>query len=396
MARPPKPRATPRKKNPTRVFSSPTPADDTLIVTTTHPVSPKQPFQPLPAPTGAAPYHLALADVLTHDQMQAIQDAGRLAFHIVGDTGGVKRPEAQQIVTDHMVSDFSAADGAAPPAFFYHLGDVVYFYGETDKYFDQFYEPYQLYNAPIFAIPGNHDGDLLPGGGGVASLAAFARNFCARTIDFTPEAEDVQRHAMTQPNVYWTLVAPFVTIIGLYTNVPEGGKLDNHQIAWFTNELQTAPPDKALLVAMHHPTYSLDPYHAGSQYMLDVLDTAVGKAGRVPDAIFAGHVHNYQRYTRAFNGRQMPFIVAGAGGYWHLHALVKQNGQELATPLAIPGSDVTLESHIADRHGYLLLEITPDTLTGRYYTVPRPQESWRAPAQLFDQFTLDLKAHKLS
>ncbi|KXV03543.1 hypothetical protein CR51_17160 [Caballeronia megalochromosomata] len=26
-------------------------------------------------------------------------------------------------------------------------------------YIEQFYEPYQYYNAPIFAVPGNHDGD---------------------------------------------------------------------------------------------------------------------------------------------------------------------------------------------------------------------------------------------
>ena len=41
---------------------------------------------------------------------------------------------------------------------------------------------------------------------------------------------------MIQPNVYWTLEATFATIIGLYTNVPEGGMLDQDQIDWLQKE----------------------------------------------------------------------------------------------------------------------------------------------------------------
>ena len=44
------------------------------------------------------------------------------------------------------------------PSFFYHLGDVVYNFGEAAYYYDQFYEPYRNYPAPILGIPGNHDG----------------------------------------------------------------------------------------------------------------------------------------------------------------------------------------------------------------------------------------------
>ena len=46
----------------------------------------------------------------------------------------------------------------AAPAFFFHLGDVIYNFGEADYYYDQFYEPFRAYDRPIFAIPGNHDG----------------------------------------------------------------------------------------------------------------------------------------------------------------------------------------------------------------------------------------------
>ena len=54
--------------------------------------------------------------------------------------------------------------------------------------------------------------------------------------------------------------------------------------------------------------------------MLDLLDNGFEKTGVIPDAIFTGHVHNYQRFTRTHStGKKVPYIVAGAGGYWHLH-----------------------------------------------------------------------------
>src|SRR2546428_11823717 len=64
-----------------------------------------QPFEPLPPPTGQAPYHLKLADVLGAPAVQAIQGAGGLTFHPIGDTGGVKNPEAQQNAALTMAKD---------------------------------------------------------------------------------------------------------------------------------------------------------------------------------------------------------------------------------------------------------------------------------------------------
>jgi hypothetical protein len=359
-----------------------------------HSTHPNQPFRPLPQPTAHSPYHLALDQVLPADHIAAIQASEHVVFHIVGDTGGIKAPQEQQIVSMHMESDCEVSDPATRPAFFYHLGDVVYYYGEASEYYPQFYEPYQHYPLPIFAIPGNHDGDIFDDS--VQSLAAFVTNFCASEPVITKDAGDVSRDAMTQPNVHWTLNAPFVTIIGLYTNVPEGGRLDDDQINWFESELSNAPTDKALLVAMHHPIYSADRYHSGSEYMGQILEGAMQKTGRMPDAVFAGHVHNYQRFTRSMNDREVPFIVAGAGGYWHLHYIGKDDqGNKLQTPYQLPEMGVSLDSYCDDRHGYMRLEVSAQTLKGEYFAVPRPQESWREPAHLFDSFTLDLKAHRL-
>lgn len=368
-------------------------ASTTFMLRKRHGIHPNQQFQPLPTPTGKAPYHLKLEDVLPADRMTAIQQANKLVFQTAGDTGGIQSGTAQAIVAQHMVSDLDTSSENDKPAFFYHLGDVVYYYGQKDQYYAQFYEPYQNYNAPIFAIPGNHDGAVLDGQ--VPSLSAFVDNFCASTSQVTPEAGDTIRHSMTQPNVYWTLETPFATIIGLYTNVPEGGMLDQDQIDWFQSEMKTAPEDKALIIAAHHPFYSGDKFHSGSAYLGDVLDQAMQDTKRVPDLVLSGHVHNYQRFTRdyAMNGRkfQIPYIVAGAGGYFHLHHEQTLNGNIVSPGHTFTNEQVTLEKYCDNRHGFLKLEVTRSEIRGTYLTVPRPQESWRDPAQPFDTFTLPVR-----
>src|SRR5579875_1285765 len=141
--------------DPTRRFGRSLPASARPIVQHQFEESARQAPQSLPTPTGAAPYHLSLQQVLPAATMQTIQSAGRLVFHIVGDVGGVKTPQDQEIVAMHMEQDLTAADANARPAFFYCLGDVVYYYGQASEYYAQFYEPYAHYTAPIFSIPGN-------------------------------------------------------------------------------------------------------------------------------------------------------------------------------------------------------------------------------------------------
>ena len=354
-----------------------------------------QRYEPLPPPTGPYPYHLPLESVLDSQAMNAIEQSGRLGFHCAGDTGGVRHGASQQIVAYWMGQDL-LAQGADTPTFFYHLGDVVYYNGQHADYFPQFYEPYEEYAAPIVAIPGNHDGDPLDASV-EPSLSAFVDLFCAETPHRPPEAQEVQRDTMTQPNPYWTLTSPLVTILGLYTNVPEGGRFDTDQIDWFHAELAAAPTDRALLVALHHPVYSADAHHGGSESMGRALDEAIAAAGRVPDAVLTAHVHNYQRFTRTIQERAVPYLVAGAGGYWHLHYMAKdENGHDLQVPWQTPDQDVLLDAYSDDRHGYLRLSVTATTLAGEYVTVPRSHESWRhGPVNVVDSFSLDLVTHAL-
>jgi calcineurin-like phosphoesterase family protein len=189
-------------------------------------------LQPVPAPNMAPP-RLDLTDVLPDAVLQPIVAANKIVFHSVGDTGAAKVNRSQTAATaiaheagvaDSMANDV-ATGGPDGPAFFFHLGDVVYNFGEGQYYYDQFYEPFRNYDRPIFAIPGNHDGSVfgdradLPQ---VPTLTAFLRNFCALTPARSPDAGALVRSTMTQPGVYFTLEAPFVSIIGLYTNVLEG------------------------------------------------------------------------------------------------------------------------------------------------------------------------------
>jgi hypothetical protein len=62
----------------------------------------------------------------------------KMVFHICGDTGGVKLPDAQQRVADAMEADARKNKANGEVAFFYHLGDVVYYNGLTDDYYPSF------------------------------------------------------------------------------------------------------------------------------------------------------------------------------------------------------------------------------------------------------------------
>ncbi len=91
-------------------------------------------------------------------------------------------------------------------------------------------------------------------------------------------------------------------------------------------QLGSAPIDKALIVAVHHPAYSLDNFTSGSVAIKDNLENAFNKSGRMADMVLSGHVHNYQRFTYEANGHQVPYIVAGAGGYPNLTCMERTSG----------------------------------------------------------------------
>ena len=316
-----------------------------------------------------------LSEVVSAADMQQITSQKLMTLHCIGDSGGVKRPEAQMLVAQGM--EQSLKNGGAKPAFCYHVGDVVYYNGEPVDYWAQYYEPYEHYPLPIVAIPGNHDGELLTRQS--TTLTGFHENFIAASGSYTHESRDSGRMAMSQPYFYWTLLTPYATFIGLYTNVIEHGRIDDAQRAWFHSEMKNAAKDKAVIVALHHPVYSFDDHHSGSPNMAQELQDAIAESRRVPNMVLTGHVHNYQRIEMQSGAIKIPFFVIGNGGYWNLH--------HVASPVGYsdPETGAKLLSATDKRHGYVTFEISQHVINGHFTTVPRPQESWSDPNAYNDQ-----------
>ena len=342
-------------------------------------------FEPIPAQYAQGrqpPFRMDLSEVLTADELKEITDAGSMAFHCLGDTGGVKDPEPQHLVERGLEQSLHSGNiapslrGAAmAPAFCYHLGDVVYYNGEVKEYFAQYYDPYEHYPLPILPIPGNHDGE--PVDASATTLEGFYRNFLApksATPTYTEESRDSGRPAMSLPFFYWTLTTPFATFIGLYSNVPEHGRIDDQQRAWFQSEMAAADPNKALIVAVHHPVFSFDDHHSGSPTMGKELEDAINTSKRVPNMVLSAHVHNYQRIELQVGGKSgghlIPFFVIGNGGYWNLHHMAAANGYR------DPETEARLVASLDSRHGFMTFEISDSVINGHFTTVPRPQESW--------------------
>jgi hypothetical protein len=300
--------------------------------------------------------------------VKKITGAGKIIFHALGDSGASnsgKYPNELR-VADQVTVDSASASEDDRAAFLFHLGDVVYNFGEAQYYYDQFYEPFRNYPAPIFAIPGNHDSFVVPGTkAGQTPLETFQRNFCSPQNVITPEAGSLHRTAMTQPGVYFTLEAPFVRIIGLFSNALEDPgvisnlnkkwpKVSNVQTDFLRAQLKQIKQEKyagAVLLATHHPPYSYSPpaksggtggNHGCSTVMLQQIDAICHEEGVYPHAFLSAHAHNYQRYTRIidFGGKEIDvaFIVSGDGGH-NVNTLVRsQKGKPAVEPH--PGADV--------------------------------------------------------
>lgn len=381
--------------------------------------------RPFPVIAGAAEPVLKLQDVFGSkgaDIVSQISKAGQIVFHAAGDTGNTKGPHDEELVADKMVADYDETDPREVPSFFLHLGDVVYSFGEAQYYYDQFYDPYRDYPAPIFAIAGNHDGMVSPLAT-TPSLQAFLQNFCTagQAPHRTPEAGGLARTAQIQPGVYFTLDAPFVRIVALYSNCLEdpgvissqGGMypyLGDAQLAFLKAALARAKQEKyagALLIAVHHPAYvaQMDVggkadtntgRHGCSPKMLLDIDNACSAAGFWPHAVLSGHAHDYQRFTRSNQGRETPFVVAGNGGH-AVTPLTKKGQPAIRVPVVqaalSDGKDqVTFESYDDQDFGYLRIIADAVQLRIEYH----PASDGAAAKTPDDFVTVDLATHTLS
>ena len=84
-----------------------------------------------------------------------------MQFHATRDTG--RRADSPQgEVAEAMARDFDVDHPATSPAFFFHLGDVIYGDLKDQKYRRESDWPDRHYPGKIIAIPGNDDGEVFP------------------------------------------------------------------------------------------------------------------------------------------------------------------------------------------------------------------------------------------
>lgn len=340
---------------------------------------------------------LELDLVISEDESKSMHKSNIIVFHAVGDTGWINGDDVEMAIAnamDQQISEGQNNNEKVAPLFLYHLRDVVYFNGQSYLYGSQFYEPFQYYHAPIFAIPGNHDGDTTVRRGDMSddepTLFGFMQNFC----DTQSRNVSPYRSTMTQPYVYWTLNSPFATIIGLYSNVD--GNLDargtNEQQLWFEQQFKDAPQHKALIISVHHTPYSLDDHHGGYPDIEIAIDRAIHSTGRYPTMVLSGHVHNYQRFDRKLGDKNIPHIVAGAGGYVNsLRSIQKiekgKDGSKLSENYQTTHEDLKLARYNDKNPGFLRITIDNNKkeVISEYFVVPF--DSTSGTSEHFDKVT---------
>ena len=177
-------------------------------------------------------------------------------------------------------------------------------------------------------LPGNHDSFVIPETpAGQTPLDIFMRNFCAPQPVITPEARSLHRTAMTQPGVYFTLDAPFVRMIGLFSNALEDPGLISAegetwpgvpglQLDYLAAQLKRIRDEKyagAVLLAVHHPPFSYAPTkgaggaggnHSSSSAMLREIDTICKQQGIYPHAVISGAQALCRHAERSHSGLQ--------------------------------------------------------------------------------------------
>jgi len=349
------------------------------------------------------PPTISLDEIVGQPNSASIAASGSIMFHAVGDTGhaGGSTEDMQEFVADAMTKDFNIANPDASPAFFLHLGDVNYYDNTDSGYHEQFYVPYKLYPGKILAIAGNHDGELFKfdgkSTGQTETLQEFKRNFVQPAPSVPAAAGSIYRQMVSQPGVYWLLNAPFVDIVGLYSNVAEnpgflsGTSIGTKQTDWFArtlNGIATARQNgtrKALFLAVHHPPFS-GGSHASSTEMLAEIDRICQASGIMPDVVLAAHSHDYQAYTRfiTFQGREMqiPFLVAGGGGRGLSPHVAKATGARTG--------DHSFDKSLRD-YGYLKVTVTSSTVTLTFNQVAKDVKVTQ-----FDQLKVDLATSKVT
>jgi len=354
--------------------------------------------RPFPPSRGGTEPILKLEDILG---VKNEPTPMKIMFQAAGSTGNVKSPAIPNMIAEAMRRDFDQPASQPKPSFFLDLGDVIYSFGEAKYYYDQFYLPYRQYPAPILAIAGNHDGIIAPGAT-TPTLQAFLSNFCADRFRLGVE-DTLGRTPQIQPGVYFTFEAPFVRILVLYSNTLEGPgvisdqggqfpQVGQAQIRFLEAALTRIKNEHfagAVIIAVHHDPYSPNSRNTSQRMRMD-LDAISRRVGVWPHAVLSGHAHNYQLYKRTIEGIEIPYVVAGNGGFANL---LQMRGVPSKLPWKLPldRDDVRLIGYDDQHFGYLRITVDDKRLHIEY----QPVSGDTAAVGGVYEVTVDLKSHRL-
>ena len=317
---------------------------------------------------------MALADFYPAQSMKDIENFGSISFHAFGDSGS--GTPAQHAVADAMSRDIDHAKPQRGPSFLLNLGDIVYGPDKMAGYANKFYRPNENYHNLIFAIPGNHDGEMRSALD-KSSLEAYFENFCQPKGKQPPLGISFGCSMPNQPGAYWRFNCPFVDVIGLYSGTGEAygaiahPEIGDQQKTWLEQTLMDIATERAggrkqaLAIAVHHPPYASGLTaggfgHPGNPTLLQQMDGCCTAANVWPDVVLSAHAHNYQRYMRTRNlgatQRVIPYVVAGGGGI---------APQPAPSPIGVTQGDVRYENGL-EGYGYLTVTVSRKQMTLAY------------------------------
>ncbi|NUO98548.1 MAG: metallophosphoesterase [Nonomuraea sp.] len=248
---------------------------------------------------------------------------GNFNFLILGDTG--EGDASQYAVVPGMLKV------GQDTSFAVIASDVIYPTGSGNEYGNKFFRPYKDYDAPIYAIPGNHDW--------YDGLGGFMRVFCdapplkpkpdrglrgllwrkPETIDEgrLADARKLRGRASqqaVQPAPYWAIESESLLIVGVDTGIRN--VIDKAQTAWL-RRVSLDPRPKILVTGK--PIYTGNVYKPSRLEEGGTIDDIVRDPAHRYVAAIGGDVHNYQRYPVKVGDRVIQYIVTGGGGAF-MHA----------------------------------------------------------------------------
>ncbi|WP_189003418.1 metallophosphoesterase, partial [Deinococcus malanensis] len=293
-------------------------------------------------------------------QVAAPNDPGRLRVVVMGDQG--TGTEVQRRVAAAM-AEICASEGCDLGV---GLGDNFYPSGPRDPasplFRERFAEIYGPLKVPFLMIPGNHDESWVRGGDGADPRGAEAQVAYSRiNPQWVMPARTYRAPQGPLLEFFAVDTAPLAAYLpGVRVNERPGGPWDRAQRAWLSEAL-AGSRSRWKLVLGHHPLFSNGRHgDAGAYDNLPLtfqrggaVRELYGVACRKADLLLSGHDHALQLFAPQPECPGTWTVVSGAAG--------KADRDRAGSRTA------AFEAYRAP--GFVWLDVRPDILTLRFYTV---------------------------